>query len=298
LDYNLSVVGSVNGFVRGSREQGDRGALGRGPIAVIGAAVVVLAACLTAAMFIGPSSASATKPTAAALPLPLPNVVGQSDAAAAARLEAMGVGVVFVPDPASTAKADTVTGEQPRPGTPVTPGSTVTLTYVAPPNAKPNPTPRATNTPSAPPTVTTTVTAPPVAGALVKGAGGPQTTTVVPPLVSGVYVSGQPYQPHYYVSVTVTDQHTLSGVLDYEYTTGQTTVVFTFTGTINGNVLTLFPGPVQAQPAGTAALAANVPTAISVNGDSGGMVLGQCAQYLTAIRSPDDCSFLPSGGNE
>jgi hypothetical protein len=261
----------------------------RGPIVVVGAAMIVLVACLIAALLIGrpagSASASAKKPVVASLTLP--NAVGRTDSAAATQLEAIGVVVVFEPDPNSTAPAGTVTGEQPKAGSRVAPGSTVTLTYVAPAS----PTPTAPTTASAPPQAGT---APPASSNVaVQASSGPLTPTA-PSYPAGIYVDGQLDEPHYFVVFNSEAQGMLGGAVDYEYQDGQTAVAFTFNGTMNGSVLTLYPTNVQTQPAGEFQITAAVPSVISATGDHGGFTLGQCGQYLPAAQSMADCDFTLS----
>lgn len=258
------------------------------PITLIGAAVVVLVACLAAALIIGRINGSATasgSQPAVATSLTLPNAFGQTSSSAASRLEAMGLAVVLVPEPSSTAPVGTVIGEQPTAGSVVRPGATVTLTYVA----APSPPPTSTTT-SAPPTTTP----PPVNNVATKPSSG---TPVSDPLIpSGIYVNGLQGTPHYFVSLTNGTGGAVSGSVNFLFLDGQTEVAFTFTGTTHNGVMTLYPANVQTYPPGRTQITKDVPSAISAIDNHNAFGLGECIGYLPEVGSLAECAFSYSPG--
>jgi hypothetical protein len=250
--------------------------------AVVVGAVVVLSGCLTAALILGrtgknPAADAVIRPSASTgAAVVLPNAVGWAASSAASRLEALGVDVVFVPAPQSSAAAGTVIAELPAAGSTVRPATVVTLTYI----------PDSTTTPSA--------------GAPTRSSGvlAAAATSTTSPLPSGTYVDGPQGTPHYLVSLTRGRDGQVSGSVDFLYQDGQTAVAFTVTGTVHNGVLTLHTADVQPPAPHSPPLARNVPSVISGTTNSGSSFdLGECTTYLSFAASMADCTFTRSAGH-
>ena len=109
----------------------------------------------------------------------------------------------------------------------------------------------------------------------------PTTPTSVPPIVtalpSGTYANGRDGTPHYFVSLTINPDATVTGTMAFLAQDGQTEVVFTFTGTAVANAATLNPST-GAGP-------------ISMTYGTRQFQLGNCPQFLGSVRSLAECTF-------
>ncbi|HEX4217070.1 MAG TPA: hypothetical protein VHZ02_01770 [Acidimicrobiales bacterium] len=190
------------------------------------------------------------------------------------------VGLVFAFVVPTSSRRNTANGthnSQPKLLSPSTTPSSSTTT--SQPNTTTPPT-------SAPSTTTTPTTAPPA------------TTPPSPATPDGVYVSAVNGDvPHYFLSLTNGEGGSVTGFVGFAYQDGQTSTVFTFTGSAQGGVANLSPGTIP--QVGTAAQnPATVPSAISAtmgNSSRGYVVsLGSCASYLDFIQSVAQCDFVYS----
>jgi len=120
-----------------------------------------------------------------------------------------------------------------------------------------------------------------------SGPSGPSVSTtaaspVVSELPSGIYLDGGSGTPHYYVSLTTQSDGTISGSLSYLYQDGQTSAVFSFSGSANSGTAALTPssggGP------------------ISLTYSAKQMQFGECTQYLKFAQSMAQCTFTYSPG--
>jgi len=115
-------------------------------------------------------------------------------------------------------------------------------------------------------------------------------------LPNGTYREGTSTQttfPGYFISLLTRTDGTVTGSVDFSYEDGQTSVVFTFTGTGQDGVLTLMPNSVPQN--GSAAQNPNsVPSAIAATYGGGSINLGECTQYLHFAMSNADCLFTPN----
>jgi hypothetical protein len=158
------------------------------------------------------------------------------------------------------------------------------------------PTTTATTLASPPTTTTTTTPTTPTTPT-------PTTTTPAAPMVpSGIYDSDVVGDvPHYFISLTNGSAGNLTGAVMFVYQDGQTSVVFTFAGTVQGTEATLTPTAVP-QGVGVSQDPSTIPSAISMSlgaGLSRGYVLtlGECGSYLHFVQSMSQCDFVfsPSG---
>ncbi len=122
--------------------------------------------------------------------------------------------------------------------------------------------------------------------------------------LSGVYADGASGQPHYFVAVSSLGEHTLTGSMDFVYQDGQTSVVFTFQGSVqqlrpgaNVAVLTLVPSLVP-QDGSASQKRSSVPTAISAVYQGKGLSFGECGNYLHFVPSLAGCQFTHVNDNE
>ncbi|MGO9559793.1 MAG: hypothetical protein ACLPYW_11990 [Acidimicrobiales bacterium] len=127
------------------------------------------------------------------------------------------------------------------------------------------------------------------------------TTTTSPPATtaaprSGTYSNGGQGTPHYFVSLTAEANGKLSGSVQFLYQDGQTSVVFTFSGTWQSGVATLTPETVP-QDGSASQNPSTVPSAISMPYGQTGLELGECTGYLHFAESESQCqfSYSPSG---
>jgi HAAS domain-containing protein len=145
-----------------------------------------------------------------------------------------------------------------------------------------------------PPPTTTPPTTTPTSGT------APATAPIVP---NGIYdsdVGGT--VPHYFMSLTNGPAGNLSGSVNFAYQDGQTSVVFTFAGTVEGTEATLTPTTVPQGGGSASQDPSSIPSTISLGlgvGVSRGYVLtlGECANYLHFVQSVGQCDFVfsPSG---
>jgi hypothetical protein len=101
-------------------------------------------------------------------------------------------------------------------------------------------------------------------------------------LPSGIYLDGGSGTPHYYVSLTTQSDGTISGSLSYLYQDGQTSAVFSFSGSTNSGTATLTPSTAGGP--------------ISVTYSAKQMQFGECTQYLKFAQSMAQCTFTYSPG--
>jgi len=122
----------------------------------------------------------------------------------------------------------------------------------------------------------------------ISGASVPTTTpsSVVSELPSGIYLDGGSGTPHYYVSLTTRSDGAISGSLSYLYQDGQTSAVFSFSGSANFGTATLTRsaggGPISGP--------------ISVTYSAKQVQFGECTQYLKFAESLAQCTFTYSPG--
>jgi len=194
--------------------------------------------------------------------LVVPDVTGDAQGAATRALQALGLQVTQLAEPSQSVGAGVVVSQDPAAGARVARGQRVTVTV----SSGPLPT---TATSSAP--------------------GG-----TAPAFPLGVYVDGPPGTPHYYLSVGQAPDGSLSGALHFLYQDGQTSVVFTFTGTVSGDAGTLKPVTIP-QDAGSASQdPSTVPGAVSATFGGNTVLLGECTAYLHFATSLQDCTFTYS----
>ena len=117
-----------------------------------------------------------------------------------------------------------------------------------------------------------------IAGYIVRGPFSPYASdhlVASPP--SGIYVDGPPGTPHYFISLSSASSGTISGALDFVFQDGQTSVIFTFTGTAQSGIATIFD-----KADNTYISAALGPKSLD---------LGDCTQFLNYATSLADCEF-------
>jgi hypothetical protein len=134
-----------------------------------------------------------------------------------------------------------------------------------------------------PATSAPTTTVPPSSSATTIASSGP-----LP--MSGTYSDGPQGTPHYFVVMTTAAAGTLSGSLQFLYQDGQTSAVFTFSGTWQSGTATLDPQSIP-QNGSASQNPSTVPSAISITYDQTGLQLGECLQYMHFANSMSDCSF-------
>lgn len=243
-------------------------------IMLAGAAIVIVASCLAAAMILGRGAngaVAAERPptTTTTTARTVPNTVGMTTNEAATTLEAMGIDVLLVPDAHTKALAGSVTAQAPAAGSPVRRGEVVTLTYA---------------------------TAPTAARAAASVVAATSTTPKAPATSAGTYVDGGQGTPHYFVSLTVGAGDQVHGSVGFIYQDGQTGAAFTVTGTVQTGVMTLYPSNVQRPRQGMTALADHVPTVIMAPSRANSLTLGDCTGYLTFATSLAQCTFTYASG--
>jgi hypothetical protein len=212
--------------------------------------LVVILASLGTALALTTSSNKSPSPGHAAARVTVPNVLGMSQAAAEVTVEAAGLTAGEVQmAPSSTIGQGLVTSQAPQAGSRMPTGSEISLTVSSgsPPSTSP-------------------------------------TSQVATELPSGIYLDGGSGTPHYYVSLKVEPDGTLSGALSYLYQDGQTSPVFSFSGPTNS---------------GTATLTRSTGgSPISLTYSANQMQFGECTQYLKFATSLAQCTFTFSpGGN-
>jgi hypothetical protein len=116
---------------------------------------------------------------------------------------------------------------------------------------------------------------------------------------SGVYDSGVAGTPHYFMVLTNGSAGGLTGSVDFAYQDGQTSVIFTFEGTVQGAEATLTPVSVPQNGGGAQQDASTIPSAmpLTLGGPFPGgyaVALGECASYLRFIQSMGQCNFVYS----
>jgi hypothetical protein len=112
--------------------------------------------------------------------------------------------------------------------------------------------------------------------------------------LAGIYVSGSLDQPHYFVTLHEQGDQ-VHGALGFVYQDGQTSVVFTFTGTgaplgkyPERGVMVVATTPVTGTTPNV--LSSKIPSSISVFYDSTSLAFGECADYLD-VPSLARCVF-------
>ncbi|MCK4177898.1 hypothetical protein [Aciditerrimonas ferrireducens] len=117
------------------------------------------------------------------------------------------------------------------------------------------------------------------------------------PLVgTGVYVDGGVGTPHYFVVLNTSTASSIGGSVDFVYQDGQTSVVFTFRGTVgdDGTVATLTPLAVPQHSGSASQPPGSIPSALSATLAHGSISLGECTSYLHFAPSEAACTFSAS----
>lgn len=140
--------------------------------------------------------------------------------------------------------------------------------------------------PEATPATATTTTTPLVA---------PTTTVPLssPVAQTGIYVDGGQGTPHYLLALNNGSNGNVSGSVDFLYQDGQTSVVFTFVGTLSGagTLATLTPVSVPQNNGSASQTPGSIPSQISATLSQGNINLGECTVYLHFVQSEAACGF-------
>jgi len=94
-------------------------------------------------------------------------------------------------------------------------------------------------------------------------------------LRSGIYADGAPGTPHYFVSLEVSPNGSITGDVDYLYQDGKTDVALTFLGTGQDNIANLHVGYVNASNA-----TSEGPTSITMTWGPNSILMGDCGFFL------------------
>jgi hypothetical protein len=190
----------------------------------------------------------------------LPNVIGLPSAQATAVLKSLGTRTSLATVSSDGHPAGAVISQSPGAGSRVTRGSLVTLSVAPPPTT------------------------------------APSTAPVAPLIPNGIYTGGSPGTPHYFVSLTNGSSGGIAGSVNFLYQDGQTSVVFTFDGTVQAGVATLHPTAVP-QGGGSASQApATIPSSLSATLNRNSVSLGECTSYLHFAQSLAQCNFTYAAG--
>lgn len=122
---------------------------------------------------------------------------------------------------------------------------------------------------------------------------GSTTVSATSQLKNGIYVNGQQGTPHYFISLASNGDN-LSGSVDFLYQDGQTSVVFTFSGTLQNAVATIHPIDIPQNSGSASQEASSVPSAISATVGENSIALGECPAYLHFVQSMAQCQFTYS----
>ena len=122
---------------------------------------------------------------------------------------------------------------------------------------------------------------------------GSTTVSARSQLKNGIYVNGEQGTPHYFISLASSGDN-LSGSVDFLYQDGQTSVVFTFSGTLQNAVATLHPIDIPQNSGSASQEASSVPSAISATVGENSIALGECPAYLHFVQSMAQCQFTYS----
>ena len=235
-------------------------------LALVGLAVL-LAVGLTLGLVL-----SSGGPSPAAASFAVPNVVGKSTAEATSQLKSLGVGVRVAQVASGSIAPGVIVSQSPPAGVTIARGSVVALAVAS----------------FVPATTTTMATAP-------SSATSTTTYPGTPPVANGIYVAGSPGTPHYFISLT-NGSGGITGSVEFLYQDGQTSVVFTFDGTVQNGMATLNPTGVPQNGGSASQDPATVPSAISATLGQGSISLGECTSYLHFTKSLAQCDFTYSSG--
>lgn len=123
----------------------------------------------------------------------------------------------------------------------------------------------------------------------------PTTTIPLPSPVAqtGIYVDGGQGTPHYILALNNGSNGKVSGSVDFLYQDGQTSVVFTFVGTLSGagTLATLTPISVPQNNGSASQTPGSIPSQISATLSQGYINLGECTGYLHFVQSEAACGF-------
>jgi hypothetical protein len=109
----------------------------------------------------------------------------------------------------------------------------------------------------------------------------------LPSLRSGIYTDGPPGYPHYFVSLEVSPDGSITGNVDYLYQDGSTDAALTFLGTGQDGIANL-----QASYSGAPNESSAGPTAITMTWSPNKIRMSNCAFYLPQERpSNSGCYF-------
>jgi hypothetical protein len=113
-----------------------------------------------------------------------------------------------------------------------------------------------------------------------------------PALPDGIYVDGGEGTPHYFISLKNGTGGGISGSVAFLYQDGQTSVVFTFDGTVQSGVATLHPISIPQNGGSASQNPATVPSVLSATLGSKSIALGECTSYLHFTESLAQCQFI------
>ncbi|WP_298210935.1 hypothetical protein [Ferrimicrobium sp.] len=118
--------------------------------------------------------------------------------------------------------------------------------------------------------------------------------------VTGLYVDGPAGTPQYFLSWTARPNGTIGGAVNFAYQDGQTSVVFTFTGALEGShdVATLTPQAIPENTGSASQPPCTVPAAISALLSRGSISLGECTTYLHFAPNEAACTFTASTNDQ
>lgn len=223
--------------------------------------LAVLGVILGLAMSGGSRTPSANPPPATPTKpfFVVPNVVGLPSAQATEVLKSLGTRTSLATVSSRGHPAGAVISQSPGAGSRVTRGSLVALSVAPAPTAAPSSAPG------------------------------------LPLVPNGIYSGGSPGTPHYFVSLTNGSGGGVTGSVNFLYQDGQTSVVFTFNGTVQADVATLHPTSVP-QVGSASQAPTTMPSYISAGLDRNSISLGECTGYLYFDQSLSQCTFTYSAG--
>jgi len=151
---------------------------------------------------------------------------------------------------------------------------------------------------------TTTTTSPPTTTTALPST----TTTTSPPTTTtpissvftpGTYTDGSPGSAYYFLLINNSSNGDLAGSLNFLYQDGQTSVVFTFVGTVNGSVATLDPTSIPQNNGSASQSPGSVPSVISATATANTILLGECNGFMHFAGPASACifNFSPGGYN-
>lgn len=153
--------------------------------------------------------------------------------------------------------------------------------------------PTTTSTPS----TTTTSPRPPPTTSSPSTTSTTSASAISSLIPSGTYVdsiagTSPTDSPHYFVLLTTGPNDSVAGTVNFEYQDGRTSVVFAFSGGLQGtSALTLRPTSVPQNGGSADEPPGAVPSMVSALIGSGSIRLEDCTSYLHFTRTVSDCSF-------